>query len=763
MKEFKYTPDQEIAIHRVGAIRHMCRPFLSHENGLPELVKNAAAAYLRESRRCEQRIIVLAFSDRTRSSPAKIACLDFVGMTSEQIERDFKQWADPEAATRSSRGEVSIGELGGHGNGGKCYMTQMFEDHSLLYTARNNRGCKYGVEGGSVAFGYVPNAHLGKDFQIVEVSDEIEKCLKSVRGSIAGLPEDAARVAQMAKGFTFVCGVKPKEWSGRKAIHNLLESLLVHHQMTTPLQVCRVYVIINGHPFNDGNHLSLPRIEPIQGFTEPRIIAVPEMLQDPISQQTVQTTDQGRSPAGKLEIHTSEKNMRLGRGGRRQWRHTVDFHTFQSGIIGRVPMLSLDVDSSYRDYLYCDCYLDALDPYQQNERRELAESALTRAVEKWIGGQVRAYCREFEERERQQIRKQDRDQLSRINEWLDQWKNRFMQELMQGLYGEGGEQPPRTDRSLPSGKPVLVQVACANSKAGVGVYFRPMIKFFDAHGRRIRPVPYRWFSEDNNVAMVDEELGLIQTFSVGHTKIYAVTLDGKLRSNEISLEVVRIHEIRVVPHEVSIPAGSRSRLEAVCTLATGETTSGVNLTWLEDNSSVARVSSSGMVYGVNQGQTKVTAVDESCRSDIQAAITVTPSEGTGEGTRRGRGYPMILISEISIAPDEEQPAVFRADEPPIMQRPRDVDNNIWWINLASPFARLYFADNRYGVQSEAWRMYHIERYVDIIVQIALTNGPDSEETFGSNEWIYRAGELEAEIRKKAIESLVPFIQSGEMR
>ena len=97
MKEFEYTPDQEIAIHRVGAIRHMCRPFLSHENGLPELVKNAAAAYLRENRSCEQRIIVLAFSDRTRSSPARIACLDFVGMTSEQIERDFKQWADPEA------------------------------------------------------------------------------------------------------------------------------------------------------------------------------------------------------------------------------------------------------------------------------------------------------------------------------------------------------------------------------------------------------------------------------------------------------------------------------------------------------------------------------------------------------------------------------------------------------------------------------------------------------------------------------------------
>jgi len=103
MSDFQYTPDEEIAIHRIGAIRHMCRPFLSHEKGLPELVKNAAAAYLREGRRPEERVIVLVFSHAKRSSPAKIGCLDFVGMTSEQIERDFRHWADPDAATRVSR------------------------------------------------------------------------------------------------------------------------------------------------------------------------------------------------------------------------------------------------------------------------------------------------------------------------------------------------------------------------------------------------------------------------------------------------------------------------------------------------------------------------------------------------------------------------------------------------------------------------------------------------------------------------------------
>ena len=85
MTDFHYTPDEEITIHRIGAIKHMCAAFMSHEAGVPELVKNAAAAYLREGRGPDERIIVVLFARARRGSPPKIGCLDFVGMTSEQI------------------------------------------------------------------------------------------------------------------------------------------------------------------------------------------------------------------------------------------------------------------------------------------------------------------------------------------------------------------------------------------------------------------------------------------------------------------------------------------------------------------------------------------------------------------------------------------------------------------------------------------------------------------------------------------------------
>jgi len=288
-----------------------------------------------------------------------------------------------------------------------------------------------------------------------------------------------------------------------------------------------------------------------------------------------------------------------------------------------------------------------------------------------------------------------------------------------------------------------------------------MLRFFDSSGRQVRAVPYRWVSEDNNVAMVDDELMLVQTFSFGTTRIWAETLDGRLRSNLLPLEVVRIMEIRIVPHELEMPAGTRRRLEAMCRLPNEEEASNVYLTWLESNASVVRVSGSGLVYAFAPGETQVTATDDSCRSDIPATVRVTSATGRGTGENRGRGYPRVLISEVDAAPWENEPAQFRADDPPICQRPVDFNNNIWWINLASPFARYYHSSQRYGPKSEAWRMYHVERYIDVIVQIALFHGPDSEERWVSGDWIAREAELEAEIRAKALEQLKPFIESGD--
>jgi hypothetical protein len=99
MAKFRYTPDQDVKVHEEGAIRLLCKAFQSHENGLPEWLKNSSDAYAREDAPEAKRVIVVIFDSGTHSRPSSISCLDFSGMTTEMIESNFRWWADPEMCT----------------------------------------------------------------------------------------------------------------------------------------------------------------------------------------------------------------------------------------------------------------------------------------------------------------------------------------------------------------------------------------------------------------------------------------------------------------------------------------------------------------------------------------------------------------------------------------------------------------------------------------------------------------------------------------
>ena len=757
MSKLRYTPDEDISVHREGAILQLARNFRSHEIGLPEWAKNSADAYVRRQAPPERRVIVLIFDHGRRGHLASISCLDFVGMTSQEIEEYFRVWADPEAAGRGT----GIADLqGGHGNGGKSYMTQMFEDYAYLYTVSDGKGYRYGVPGGKFRFGYIPAPEEGRDFPVPDRQTELERVLAEVRVKFQDLPEAARQSFAQSEGFTLVRGVNPKDYGGRIPVPQLIEKIVNYHQMVRTLQVCNIYVVVNGKLFNQGRPLALPDITPMAGAEKPKEIVIPETLRDPVSEESASSTKQGQFPRGKLILRTSEKSMRW---RPRKFRHNIQFIA-QSGFIGLVEIAELGVESPYKDKIYGECFLDALEEYKKTDRTRLTESPLTRAVNDWIRRQIEAYCREFETRDRRRYGQEERDALSRINAALDRWKNQFLEEMMEGLWGgegEGVHVPTR--ESLPVGTPARMMLTASHSKAGVGVSLRPTLKFFDAEGNRIRPIPYRWVSSDNNVAMVDDDLLMINTFSFGATQIHAETLEGKLRSNSIPLEVVHIHDIRIEPQKVEVPAGSRQRFDAVCRLATGEDTADVYLIWDVDNSSIARVSSAGLVYGFEPGETQVYAMDEHCLSRNPATVKVLPALGRGAGDRRGRGYPRVLISEIDPDPETGDPVPFSRETPPVWQRPIDVERNIWWINSASPLARLYLDGRRgYGYNTREWRIYHLERFIEIMAKIRLGLDYRQGEEVSFDYWMGRWDEITAQMQEHAVSSLKDFIYEGHL-
>ena len=208
MPQLTYTPDDDLKVHEEGAIKSSsARPFNLTKAACQNGLKNSADAYARGNAPEDRRVIVVIFDYSHKGVRPSISCLDFSGMTSTTIEESFRIWADPEA---SQRGAKSGAVQGGHGNGGKCYMTQMFQDYALIHTAKREQGNRYGVVGGSIRFGYIPNREQGRNFEVEDLGAELEKVLKPVRSSLEKLPNAALKAFREAGGFTFLTGVGPK-------------------------------------------------------------------------------------------------------------------------------------------------------------------------------------------------------------------------------------------------------------------------------------------------------------------------------------------------------------------------------------------------------------------------------------------------------------------------------------------------------------------------------------------------------------------------
>lgn len=756
--KFNYTPDKDIKLHTANAIKLLCSNFQSHESGLPEWLKNSSDAYARENISKDKRIIIIIFDYGRTETPASIACLDFCGMDSQNIEQNFRNWADPEA---SKQGKANVKVQGGHGNGGKCYMTQMFSEYSLLFTVKNGKGNRYGVRSNSIAFGYVPDLQTGKDFTVSNVKQEMEKVLKEIRSPLSSLPEDALKVISTAKGFTLIKGVGPKGYPNRINVKDLVSNLIEHPQMINTIEHCNVYVIKNGEPYDQGRPLKLQIIPPMEGAEEPRIIYIPEVLKDPVSKEKVSTTSGSVSEQGILILKTSNKSMRLGSASRKS-RHRINYET-SSGYIGYVGVSELGVQSPYCDYIYGSCSLKSLEQFKQNDRTKLAESHLSRAIENFISEQVQEYAKEFELKDKRKYNQKEKSALSRMNEALDHWKNEVLKNMLKDIWGagKGGVNPPRPPK--PTGKAVRIELTLSYKKAGVGVSLKPDLKFFDKADKEIRPVPYKWISEDTNVAMPDEGLGgIINTYHFGKTKIYARTEDGKIKSNEVELEVVRIKKIEIAPEFIEVQVGSRCKLNATCHLGNGETASDVCLVWSEDNQNIAKVSSNGLVFGFEPGETTVIAGDDKCVAGKSAKIKVLSSDAK-PGSSGGYGYPRVLLSDTDLDPDTGETVSFKGEDPPVWQRPQDSDRNIWWINSSAPMAKMYLnKDLDYGYESREWRMYHLERFIDIMAQITIYGDPEGSEQLSANDWILKWGEKVADIQTYAAVSLKGFISNGEL-
>ena len=174
----------------------------SHEKGLAEWLKNSVDAYRRVGAPDKDQYIIFRFTDGKDSASPTIECIDFVGMEYVDIEKAFKWWGDPDAARRGQKIKV----FGGHGNGGKFYMRQMFQQ-SYFVTYR---------EGKINIFGFNENRKYGFVPEYKDKKMSLDEALKIAGIEKSIIPNSILRQMEHGEtGFSVVKGIRPKKIVGR--------------------------------------------------------------------------------------------------------------------------------------------------------------------------------------------------------------------------------------------------------------------------------------------------------------------------------------------------------------------------------------------------------------------------------------------------------------------------------------------------------------------------------------------------------------------
>ncbi len=397
-----------------------------HAKGLAEWIKNSADAYATTAGvKDAQQHILLRFKQGQPKRESVFECIDFVGMTKHDIDKAVKVWG---LATAAKKG-TTLPTYGGHGNGGKFYMRQMFgQSRFITYRA-----------GVLNVFGFDERRRYGYAKGLENTGVSLEDALRFAEIDSIDIPEDVRtrwKANRRQAGFTVVRGENPARFSGRATIASMLDRLRFHPQARRLLAHKQVIVLPYGQAW--GKRLEAPTVAPRPGFEKARQIPLPRTLEH--AGETFPLRSK-RHPDGKLILRTSD--MPLTRSSDLAALNTIDI----MGELGCIASYRMNELGFLRyapeaEFIYGECECPLLEEPEhdsvRNDREKLVDNELTRALLDWIRGQVDGLAEELAEKRRTEKKSRDLRQSSLFNQLLDKWKNRFMVKLTAELFGGAG-------------------------------------------------------------------------------------------------------------------------------------------------------------------------------------------------------------------------------------------------------------------------------------------------------------------------------------
>ena len=167
--------------------------------------------------------------------------------------------------------------------------------------------------------------------------------------------------------------------------------------------------------------------------------------------------------------------------------------------------------------------------------------------------------------------------------------------------------------------PKVVELTPSQNEVEVGQKIQFSAIARDSSGKSADEKATAWFAAPFDLASAAED-GTVTFFQPGVVTVGAI-VSGRPVFKRIKVNQPAVKTIEIDNLNAPLPVGGTVRLQASARVFNGDPRSDVTLSWISDNSKIARVDAAGVVTGVAPGKATITVTAGEAKSSIQLNVS----------------------------------------------------------------------------------------------------------------------------------------------
>jgi hypothetical protein len=411
----------------------------NHGKGISEWLKNSLDNYLRlyesgqETLDGNWPIFLNLINTKNQKHGPNLAVLDFGGTTLQDIDKFLLYWGDTKAATLGGKSKA-LNLTGGHGNGGKFYMREMWREGARFLTWREGLATSLIID--KSLEDYSGEWEL-RDQKIswvdalnfaLNINDNLQGAEWIINHINTHYTHLKNELEENTRGFSIVVGKKAIQIhssndvvrGGKWNSQSLVDSVRSANQARRPLRELKISLFIDGKLKID--RLSKEEL-PLDKEWEVSKIEVPNSAIKDIAFKSLSGN------YGNLIIRKSSQQLT----GRYKQNNTLLVNDEKNNPIGfyaisELPLLSF---SSLQNFIFCSLNLNFpnLDKLVSNDREKLITSPTTHSLLEWVAKEIWDLINSYEEIQKKEKKNEELSIAERLNDALNNHAKRFLKEL----------------------------------------------------------------------------------------------------------------------------------------------------------------------------------------------------------------------------------------------------------------------------------------------------------------------------------------------